>query len=170
MRRRRGRNVDSPWRRGEAAASGYSVEAIGPADRAVAARSRRRCVVRVRSLRRRVGCAWSGGAAALLDRCMGRPRVRATPASSSRRPRHIHVAPAASPRLDSTEPPRGRTRVASRRFIQAEIEKVDAQTKAKQEEMQKIGETIMEKQKALRNQAADEARKVYEEQMAKMEQ
>mmetsp|Transcript_2220 Transcript_2220/g.6571 ORF Transcript_2220/g.6571 Transcript_2220/m.6571 type:complete len:140 (+) Transcript_2220:159-578(+) len=55
-------------------------------------------------------------------------------------------------------------------FIQAEIEKVDAQTKAKQEEMQKIGETIMEKQKALRNQAADEARKVYEEQMAKMEQ
>ena len=39
--------------------------------------------------------------------------------------------------------------------------------KAKQEEQQKIGELIMKKQNELRAKAAEEAKKVYEEQMAK---
>ena len=51
-------------------------------------------------------------------------------------------------------------------FIQAEVDKVDAQIKSKQEEQAKIGEQIMEKQKALRAKAAEEAQKVYQESMA----
>ena len=54
-------------------------------------------------------------------------------------------------------------------FIAAEVDKVDAQVKAKTEEQQKIGEIIMKKQQDLRQRAAEEAKKVYEEQMAKQE-
>ena len=49
-------------------------------------------------------------------------------------------------------------------FINGEIEKVDAQVKAKQEEQEKLGEAIMKKQSDMRAKAAEEARKVYEEQ------
>ena len=52
-------------------------------------------------------------------------------------------------------------------FIAKEVQKVDDQVKAKQEEQQKIGEIIMKKQTDLRQKAAEEAKKVYEEQMAK---
>ena len=52
-------------------------------------------------------------------------------------------------------------------FIAKEVQKVDDQVKAKQEEQQKIGEIIMKKQNDLRQKAAEEAKKVYEEQMAK---
>ena len=52
-------------------------------------------------------------------------------------------------------------------FIAKEVQKVDDQVKAKQEEQQKIGELIMKKQNELRAKAAEEAKKVYEEQMAK---
>ena len=52
-------------------------------------------------------------------------------------------------------------------FIAKEVQKVDDQVKAKQEEQQKIGELIMKKQNDLRQKAAEEAKKVYEEQMAK---
>jgi len=54
-------------------------------------------------------------------------------------------------------------------FIAAEVDKVDAQVKAKTEEQQKIGEIIMKKQQDLRQRAAEKAKKVYEEQMAKQE-
>ena len=54
-------------------------------------------------------------------------------------------------------------------FIAAEVDKVDAQVKAKTEEQQKIGKIIMKKQQDLRQRAAEEAKKVYEEQMAKQE-
>lgn len=54
-------------------------------------------------------------------------------------------------------------------FIAAEVDKVDAQVKAKTEEQQKIGEIIIKKQQDLRQRAAEEAKKVYEEQMAKQE-
>ena len=64
-----------------------------------------------------------------------------------------------------TEP---RAQVAKRlEFIAKEVQKVDDQVKAKQEEQQKIGELIMKKQTELRAKAAEEAKKVYEEQMAK---
>ena len=52
-------------------------------------------------------------------------------------------------------------------FIAKEVQKVDDQVKAKQDEQQKIGELIMKKQNDLRQKAAEEAKKVYEEQMAK---
>jgi len=52
-------------------------------------------------------------------------------------------------------------------FIAKEVQKVDDQVKAKQDEQQKIGELIMKKQTELRAKAAEEAKKVYEEQMAK---
>ena len=53
-------------------------------------------------------------------------------------------------------------------FIQAEVDKVDAQIKAKQEEQEKIGEGIMAKQNEMRAKAAEEARKVFDEQQAAM--
>ena len=64
--------------------------------------------------------------------------------------------------------PRCSAQVAKRlEFIAKEVQKVDDQVKAKQEEQQKIGELIMKKQNDLRQKAAEEAKKVYEEQMAK---
>ena len=64
--------------------------------------------------------------------------------------------------------PRCAAQVAKRlEFIAKEVQKVDDQVKAKQEEQQKIGEIIMKKQNDLRQKAAEEAKKVYEEQMAK---
>ena len=73
--------------------------------------------------------------------------------------------------LRSFGPSRARPRpaqVAKRlEFIAKEVQKVDDQVKAKQEEQQKIGELIMKKQNDLRQKAAEEAKKVYEEQMAK---
>ena len=53
-------------------------------------------------------------------------------------------------------------------FIQTEIDKVDAQFKAKTEEQQKIGEVIMAKQNDMRQKAAEEAQKVYQEQIKEM--
>lgn len=53
-------------------------------------------------------------------------------------------------------------------FIQTEIDKVDAQFKAKSEEQQKIGEVIMAKQNDMRQKAAEEAQKVYQEQIKEM--
>ena len=64
--------------------------------------------------------------------------------------------------------PRCAAQVAKRlEFIAKEVQKVDDQVKAKQDEQQKIGELIMKKQTELRAKAAEEAKKVYEEQMAK---
>ena len=52
-------------------------------------------------------------------------------------------------------------------MAEAELADLQAMLKAKQDEQQKIGELIMKKQTELRAKAAEEAKKVYEEQMAK---
>ena len=52
-----------------------------------------------------------------------------------------------------------------RRFIGGEMDKVDRQVAAKQNEQKTLADKIREQQASMRSKAAEEARKVYQDQV-----